>query len=362
MADQITIQRLNGGVLCPSATWTNRTRVKNNFTQITTLTGSGSAFALNNELLKLQGVMTKYGVYQNHTVVEGSPGIYDQITISFQGLLNPPQYVYDFNAPTKSYPLGKHPKYRTYWDHDIVDTGGGSDPTSIDAIDLDTWQAKTEATPISGAPNGVAWIKNNGAKPSKGAVCVTSASSTDLVSGWKYCSAKKPGVNSFIFPAIAVRETIYFTEERDFTFTVGPATFTSPNLNTRTVASMAGKAGWPLKTTFGYPKDVYTLLNDSTYSNYLNVGVDKNGTVTTLQESFYKERSIPITDYISTADTGGTGYYGTTTFGHPLWVCTSCQMKKVGYWFEATLQWEYYGMGVDADLYPLATARVQGLA
>lgn len=358
MADNIQIKRVDGGVLCPSATWSGRTRVKDNYTQITTLTGSGPAFELNKELLKLQGVMTQYGVYQNHTINDGSPGIYDRITITFQALLNPPQYVYDFNAPTKSYSLGTHPSYRTYWDNDLVWKGTGSAP-SMSASELGNWQLISDGSEPSSFTDGWAWLKNNQAKAPSVTVGKTTASSTDLTSGHSTLAAKKPGINSYIYPAVSIRETIYFAEERDFTFNIGPAQFTEKRINTKNVSALAGKAGWPLRTTFGYPKDVYTLLNDSSYSDYKQVGVDKNGTVVNLSSAFYQQRGIPITQYITSS---ANGEYRGASFGHPLWICTNCAIKKVGYWFEATLQWEYYGMGVDADLYPLATSRVAGLA
>jgi len=304
--------------------------------------------------------MTPYGVYQNHTVVEGAPGIYDQITLNFQGLLNPPQYIYDFNAPTKAFPMEKHPSYKTYWDNDIVWNGTDKDnPPDMTAAELNNWQAINDATYPGTKTDGYVWRKSTQAKTPSVTVGSTTAAIADINTGHNLLTAKKPGINSYIYPAVSVRETIYFAEERDFTFNIGPITFTEKGINSKVVASFAGKAGWPLRTTFGYPKDVYSLLFDSDYAEFLKIGVDNDGNAVNLNQAYYQERGIPIVRYITSS---ANGEYNGAQFGHPLWICTSCQMKKVGYWYEATLQWEYYGFGIDADLYPLATVRVAGLA
>jgi len=360
MSEKIQITRLDGGVLAPSITWRQLTRKQNGLTAVFVFEGSGPSFEMDDELRKMRGVITKWGAYKDHTIIQGAPGIYDQVSLTMQAVLDPPVYLYDFKAPTKAAPLPNHPSYKTYWDHDIVGkVVDGEASYTIDNTEANAWQLIGDASFPDTRTDGLSWKRSNQALAAGYAVSLVDAFSPVPTSGHDSGAAKKDGINSYLVPSIIIRETVYFVEKEDFTMDLGPITYTQPALNTKSISGMSGKAGWPLRTTFGYPRDVYSLLNDSAYSDFKQIGTDNNGVNISLQEKYFIQKGIPVTNYITP---NASGIFKGQTFGHPLWFCRSVDLKKTGYWYQATLDWEYFNYGVDADVYPLATARVNGLA
>jgi hypothetical protein len=333
MANLFIENTQGGGLLLESVTWFDRSSESNGVTESTTYTGRGTAFAIRDELKALRGVQTKYGAYKSHSIKEGG-GDYDRISVTFHRLIENPTYLYDFKGPTKAFPLESHPSYKTYWNNRIVATNGAKQ--ELTGAQLDAFQAITDGTVPDSAPSNTNWAKWQQGLASKAFICDTLAGSGD----WDVCEARKRGVNSYIYPTISVRETIYFSEKPKVSVTIGPATFTKNAIGTKEVAGMDGRAGYPKNSNFGYPKTVGDLLGGS-YDEYKKIGVDSAGADVSIDANFFLERSIPNS--------------------YPLWICTSCDIKKIGYWYEATLIWQYAGYGVDPDLYPLATARIAGL-
>ena len=379
MSGRLYIKRLDGGLLIPSATWRQVSRRENGTTAVMVLEGSGPAFQIDDELKKLRGVVTNWGVYKEHSVVQGAPGIYDKIGITFQGLVDPPIYLYTFKSTTVSIPMRSHPGYRTYWDHDLVSIVEDEDATKLTTAEMNDFHAVTDGTIPAGLKAIYAWRKAGQAIAKGEKVVEWDGSGSRPTSSHTTGTARMTGMTTVKVPSITVTETIYFIEKSDFTFSFAGLNLTIPNLNTKTVASMAGKAGWPLDTQFGYPRDVYALLNDPTlygvdgkaissdFSDYRHVGkllTDNGFGVETISDvsmeaTFFKNRGIPTGQYITPL---AIGKYSKNSYGHPLWLCNSCNIKKVGYWYEATLTWDYYNFGIDAAAYPVATARVNGLA
>lgn len=365
---RIQIKRLDGGVMFADVTWRQVQRAGNGVTTVCKLFGSGPSLTVDQDLKKLRGVTTNWGIYKSHSLQQGAPNIYDIVEIEFQVLKDPPVYLYNFKGALASAPLKQHPGYKTYWDHDIVAIiqKGGNTSNLLSGTEMNTLQAITDATIPESLRTFFKWRKAGQSGTENEVVAQWQGTGSEPTSGHTSGLAKKGGQTTFKVPSITVQETIYFTEKSDFTFSFGAASFTIPNLNTKTIASMEGKAGWPLRCTFGYPRDTYSLLNLSKYSDYLTVGRERSesgGTETvtpiSINEAFFKSRGTPITQYLTSSTTG---YYKGEQFGHPLWICSSVSLKKTGYWYEAVLSWEYYSFGIDSDVYPLATARVNGSA
>jgi len=333
MAVNLFIQNTYGGTaLLTTVTWSSRTTAENGVTRVTTYTGKCTAFTIREELIKLKNIVTKDGMYKSHSLVEGN-GDYDTITIIFHKLLRDLSYIYTYKGPTKSFPLESHPGYKSYWNNNIVYTADGN--FTIEASNLDNLQAITDGNIDQST---YADIKFEKWSQANGKALIASASGT-AASGWTRCDAKHRGQNSFIAPTVSVEETIYFKEFDATALKYLPVTI-DVRIGAKEVAAMDGRAGYPRFGTFGLPKTVGDLLNDS-YSEYQKTGVDKNGNdVSDINAAFFTDRGIPTT--------------------YPMWLCTSVNMKKVGNWFEATLTWLYSNYSVAPDLYPLATARVNG--
>ena len=76
------------------------------------------------------------------------------------------------------------------------------------------------------------------------------------------------------------------------------------------------------------------------YDEYKKSGYYNGTEMSDFDASFFTDRGIPTT--------------------YPMWLCKGVSIKKTGNWFEANLTWQYSSYSVDADLYPLATARIAG--
>lgn len=325
------LRSLGGELLLPTVTWSNRDTVANEVTTVTTWKGKATRFSIRDDLERLKGWQTQDGVYKDHSLSEGG-GEYDIITINFHQLNKSPTKLWDYNAPTQSFPLEMHPGYKAYWNHNIISTSG---ELEIDGTELSSWQAKTSPTLPTPRSDSTAWAKWSAA--TSGSSTIVDVDDEFSLNDWQRGEALKRGVNSFAAPVISVQETIYYYEPT--TVTVGLATFTSSRVGSKEVAALSGRAGWPDKT-FGLPKTV-TDLKSSDYAEYRKSGYANGSTQSDFDAAWFTERGIPD-DY-------------------PLWLCKSVKIKKVGNWMEATLVWMYSSYSVDADLYPLATARVNGL-
>ena len=203
---------------------------------------------------------------------------------------------------------------------------------------MSAWQDVTNGGKPASYTEDIKWEKWSQAK-GKGVIAAWDDSGT-VTSGWETCEAKHRGQNSFIYPTISVQETIYFKEFDGTALKYLPVDVTLPRVGAKEVAAMDGRAGYPRYGTFGLPQTVGDLLTGA-YAEYQKTGVDKNGAeVSGIKASFFTDRGIPTT--------------------YPMWICTSVSMKKVGNWYEASLTWLYSGYSVAPDLYPLATARING--